>query len=117
MKSSVDEPTVLEVRNPCEMRSMDKGPRPNEAPRPNEMPWPNEMPGPKHARSTHVEPAHARSTHVEPAHVPTTEMPTSEPGIGRGGKTQDHEQCQSGAAQSGQLACHGPSPLSGVSPG
>jgi hypothetical protein len=52
MKSSVEEPTVLEMRNPCEMRSMDKGPRPNEAPRPNEMP------GPKHARSTHVEPTH-----------------------------------------------------------
>src|SRR5215470_2170629 len=105
MESSVEEPTVLEVRNPCEMRSMDKGPRPNK------MPWPHEMPGPIHARSTHMEPAHARSTHVEPPHVPTTE--TSR--IGRGGKTQDHEQCQSGAAQSGQLACHGPSPFSGVS--
>jgi hypothetical protein len=97
------------------MPASDEMPSPDETPRPKHA-------GPTHAVSTHAEPAHVEPAHVEPAvpatHVPTTMPATaSVPCVSCDGEHRDHEQCQSSTAQSGQLACHGLSPLIGAAPG
>src|SRR5262245_7257083 len=101
--SPAEESAVLEVRNPCEMRSTDEGPAPNETPGSDEVAGTDEAPASKHAGPT-PEPA------VEPPHVPATAVPTtaSVPRVSCDGEHQDHQQCQSSAAQRGELACHGP---------